>query len=151
LRRILGIDVAPEEVRGVLENLGLTIVSESEDDWAVLPPTFRSDLLAEEDLVEEVARIYGYDRIPERAQVHASAQPVRESRVEDLWRSRRILLSLGLTEGPCDELRSVDPGYRDFRAGSQFRGIGRERRRREAALGPAPGRHGNSFSARQRH
>jgi phenylalanyl-tRNA synthetase beta chain len=45
------------------------------DDFSVTPPSYRFDLAIEEDFVEEVARLYGYDAIPAVAAAHA--QPMR--------------------------------------------------------------------------
>ena len=98
LRRILGVELEADAVRRILENLDIRVVEETEKGWTVEAPTFRPDLLAEEDLIEEVGRIHGYDRIPERRQVHSSANPVRMPRVEDSRRSRSLLLALGFTE-----------------------------------------------------
>lgn len=82
LTRILGIRLPDEEVAGILHRLLLDLEPIAEG-WRVRAPGFRFDLQLEEDLVEEVARIYGYDRIPE---VTATAsQPlakVTESGVE---------------------------------------------------------------------
>lgn len=64
LGRILGSTLADEEVSGILERLAME-VEPSADGWRVRAPGFRFDLQFEEDLVEEVARIHGYDRIPE--------------------------------------------------------------------------------------
>ena len=47
-----------------MEALGLNIRGEDEDDLVVIPPSFRGDLEREIDLIEEVARLNGYDRIP---------------------------------------------------------------------------------------
>jgi phenylalanyl-tRNA synthetase beta chain len=98
LRRILGVEIPPKHVRRIFASLEIEVRDETEEGWEVTAPTFRPDLLAEEDLIEEVARIWGYDRIPERRQIHASANPVLERRVEDQRRARSVLLSLGLTE-----------------------------------------------------
>ena len=66
LARILGIEVADAEVSRILESLGM-VVSETASGWTAIPPSARFDLAIEEDLIEEVARINGYDRIPEQA------------------------------------------------------------------------------------
>jgi phenylalanyl-tRNA synthetase beta chain len=66
LRRILGIDIPPQAVVAILTKLGLQQVgtaSAEQCEW--LPPTWRRDLTREADLIEEVARIHGYDKIPE--------------------------------------------------------------------------------------
>jgi phenylalanyl-tRNA synthetase beta chain len=111
LRRLLGIEPDRAEVGRIFRNLHLDVVSETDEGWTVMAPTFRRDLLAEEDLVEEVARIHGYDQIPERAQVHASAPRVAAPRADSLARSRRVLLGAGLTEVVTPSL--VDPTKED--------------------------------------
>ena len=63
LARVLGLSVPDAEVERILRALGMQ-VSATADGWSVLPPTRRFDIAIEEDLVEEVARIHGYDRIP---------------------------------------------------------------------------------------
>ena len=63
LARVLGITVPDDEVERILRALGMQ-VSASADGWSVVPPTRRFDIAIEEDLIEEVARIHGYDAIP---------------------------------------------------------------------------------------
>lgn len=63
LRRVLGIDVSASEVTRIFTALGMG-VEEIADGWKITPPSSRFDIEREEDLIEEVARIHGYDRIP---------------------------------------------------------------------------------------
>ena len=63
LARVLGLSVADAEVERILRALGLA-VARNDDGWQVTPPSRRFDLAIEEDLIEEVARIHGYDAIP---------------------------------------------------------------------------------------
>jgi phenylalanyl-tRNA synthetase beta chain len=63
LARVLGLDIADAEVERILRALGLGVDANA-DGWTVTAPTRRFDLALEEDLVEEVARIHGYDAIP---------------------------------------------------------------------------------------
>ncbi len=63
LARVLGTKVADVEVARILTALGLAVATTA-DGWNVTPPARRFDLAIEEDLVEEIARIHGYDAIP---------------------------------------------------------------------------------------
>ncbi|HEU4991158.1 MAG TPA: phenylalanine--tRNA ligase subunit beta [Luteimonas sp.] len=63
LARVLGIDIADADVERILASLGLDATATA-DGWRVVPPPRRFDIAIEEDLIEEVARIHGYDAIP---------------------------------------------------------------------------------------
>ena len=63
LARVLGTQVADAEVARILAALGLAVEAVAEG-WQVTPPARRFDLAIEEDLIEEIARIHGYDAIP---------------------------------------------------------------------------------------
>ena len=63
LARVLGTQVADAEVARILTALGLAVQAFAEG-WQVTPPARRFDLAIEEDLIEEIARIHGYDAIP---------------------------------------------------------------------------------------
>ncbi|MFN9911942.1 MAG: phenylalanine--tRNA ligase subunit beta, partial [Pirellulaceae bacterium] len=72
LRKVLGIDVPWEKTVAILANLGCRILGEAsatpgaeDQSVTVAPPSFRGDLTREVDLIEEVARIHGYEQIPE--------------------------------------------------------------------------------------
>lgn len=82
LDRVLGTSVPANQVHEILEALGLA-PERSGDDWVTHPPSHRFDIVIEEDLVEEVARVFGYDNIPP---VTASAAlplaPVSETSVD---------------------------------------------------------------------
>jgi phenylalanyl-tRNA synthetase beta chain len=105
LKRVLGIDIPPAEARRILSALGC---SESQGESAaksqsdptsvtVTAPSWRSDLTREIDLVEEVARIHGYDQIPEDVRVPmATSQRTREDRV--LTKVRHALTAAGYDE-----------------------------------------------------
>lgn len=61
--RVLGVPVTQAEVAKIFASLGLEYTLEG-DDFVVTPPSYRFDLELEEDLIEEVARIYGFENIP---------------------------------------------------------------------------------------
>lgn len=62
--RVLGVPVTREQVATIFGSLGLDYAVEG-DDFIVTPPSYRFDLEIEEDLIEEVARIYGFESIPD--------------------------------------------------------------------------------------
>ncbi|GAA4862254.1 phenylalanine--tRNA ligase subunit beta [Luteimonas vadosa] len=63
LQRVLGLRIEDTEVERILRALGLAVEADGQG-WQVTPPARRFDLAIEEDLIEEVARIHGYDAIP---------------------------------------------------------------------------------------
>ncbi|MBI3313312.1 MAG: phenylalanine--tRNA ligase subunit beta [Candidatus Omnitrophica bacterium] len=65
IQKVLGVSVKPREVISILTRLGLEVKSTSADAWNVGIPSFRSDLTRSIDLIEEIARIHGYDKLPE--------------------------------------------------------------------------------------
>lgn len=64
IRRILGVDIESDAVRNYLSVLGFDLSSSDEDGFWWSVPSYRLDVTREIDLVEEVARLYGYNRIP---------------------------------------------------------------------------------------
>ncbi len=97
LRRLLGINIEPAEAVRILQALGLELVSQSAETCTVIPPSFRRDLEREVDLIEEVARVHGYEHIPEDVSVplRASAKTLRDRVLE---RIRGTLVGAGYYE-----------------------------------------------------
>jgi phenylalanyl-tRNA synthetase beta chain len=70
-RKVLGFEVSDSVIRTSLEHLGMIVIGAG-DALEVTPPSYRFDITIEEDLIEEVARVYGYDNIkplPPRAPI----------------------------------------------------------------------------------
>ena len=63
VNKVLGINITKEEIEDIFVSLEMEIETDG-NNLLVTPPTFRQDLQREEDFIEEVARIYGYDRLP---------------------------------------------------------------------------------------
>ncbi|NJD31409.1 MAG: phenylalanine--tRNA ligase subunit beta [Gammaproteobacteria bacterium] len=80
-RTVIGAPVADDEMARILANLGMD-VRRGGVAWDVTGPPWRFDIAIEEDLVEEIARVYGFDRIPETdPAVRESLPPLTETRV----------------------------------------------------------------------
>lgn len=82
LKQLLGIDIPAKEIEALLSRLGLTLRHEVNNSWLARIPSHRYDLRIEHDLIEEVARLYGYDRImakPYAAQL-APTRPAESQR-----------------------------------------------------------------------
>lgn len=63
-RMVWGMEIADDEMRRYLAALGFSL-SESGQEWSVRPPTWRPDVTLEEDVIEEIGRVHGYEKIPE--------------------------------------------------------------------------------------
>ena len=102
-RRLIGIPVANEDMVAMLEALGLSLRADGGDvasakavTFAV--PSWRWDLTDEADLVEEVARLYGLDRIPDTMPAAPSVSPLSDAPFRAKTRVREVCLALGFTE-----------------------------------------------------
>jgi len=95
--RVLGITVPDEEVRRILTALGCEETHICGHCVKVIPPSWRADLTREIDLVEEVARIHGYDKIPEDTSVKMAAS-TRTRQDRALEKVRESLVAAGFDE-----------------------------------------------------
>ena len=68
IKRLLGFDIPNKQIVDILIRLGMQVEG-NDDAWQVTTPTHRFDLSIEPDLIEEVARIYGFDKIPSIAPI----------------------------------------------------------------------------------
>lgn len=99
IARLLGIEIPAADVERILRALGTAVQrpADSATTWQITPPTWRRDLSREVDLIEEVARIHGYDQIPED---HAVPMAVSSVPAVDLTaqRLRHVLTAAGMSE-----------------------------------------------------
>jgi phenylalanyl-tRNA synthetase beta chain len=95
---ILGVEVPESFVVDVLGRLGFAVEAAAKHSWRVAVPTFRVDIDQEADLIEEVARFYGYDRIPAEFTPVGSFDLAVNRKRERLARVRETLLGQGLDE-----------------------------------------------------
>ena len=94
IARVLGSRIADEQVEGILDGLGMQ-VARCESGWQVTAPAFRFDITIEVDLIEELARLVGYDKLPGRRPLgEMQMQPRPESKI-----SRRELARVLVDRG----------------------------------------------------
>ncbi|RYG31051.1 phenylalanine--tRNA ligase subunit beta, partial [bacterium] len=63
--RLLGMPIGPQEAERYLSALGFSLSSVGDAEWMVTIPSWRPDIVREDDLIEELGRVHGYERIPE--------------------------------------------------------------------------------------
>jgi len=114
VEKLLGVAISPDAIADIFTRLRLPH-ARSGDDFVVTPPSYRFDLALEEDLVEEVARIYGYDAIPATPRAHVqtmlpspetrrSAFALRRTLVARDWQE---IVTFSFVNG--DDERALDP------------------------------------------
>jgi len=98
VNHLLGTAIPAEEMKDILMRLGFIVEPQGHNAYRVLVPDHRRDVSREEDLVEEIARLYGYDKIeatlPKGAPPEAQPQPARQLAA----RAGEILRACGLSE-----------------------------------------------------
>ncbi|MCL4112366.1 UNVERIFIED_CONTAM: hypothetical protein GTU68_007204 [Idotea baltica] len=97
IKRHLGIEVEANRVEDILTRLGCELTA-IDGGWKVTAPIFRFDLATPEDLVEEVARIYGYDNIPARLRPMEPRIARKEETLVTDEELRNVLVSRGYQE-----------------------------------------------------
>ncbi|WP_458129710.1 phenylalanine--tRNA ligase subunit beta [Pseudomonas sp. Z2-11] len=98
ITQMLGMEMDSAEVERLLSALGLGIRADGQGQWQVEVPSHRFDISLEVDLIEELARLYGYNRLPVRyPQARLAPQAKAEARSE-LPELRRLLVARGYQE-----------------------------------------------------
>ncbi len=104
LSRLLGIEVPCEEVLRILS--ALSFKPQSKDDLIVCSvPSWRSDVYREVDLIEEVARVYGYNKVPTERKIKIEVVPV-DTR-------QKLVESLGMYLNGCGFYETINVGFVD--------------------------------------
>ena len=94
---VLGTEIEATEMEQILSRLGFDVEA-SGSAYQVTIPTFRSDITREIDLIEEIARVYGYDNIPTTLPKGDIPVPAPDPKVEVRRRLKRFLLAAGMME-----------------------------------------------------
>ena len=98
VERLLGVKVPETKVKSILKRLGFIIHDSKFQILTIEVPTYRLDVAGEEDLIEEVGRIYGYENIPETPPPVVSQFRRQEEFVAFSRLSKKLLSGLGYTE-----------------------------------------------------
>ncbi len=97
INKILGLEIPPKEVEEILTGLGFVILAQEEEKLLIEVPLFRHDIEREIDLIEEVARIYGYNNIKSVEKISITLdKKIDES--EKRTEVKNILTALGYNE-----------------------------------------------------
>ena len=98
IEQMYGLELGVDEIERVLSALGMSLASDGEGEWRVTVPSHRFDISLEVDLIEEIGRLYGYDRLPVRyPQARLAPTSTTESHVT-LSSLRRLLVARGYQE-----------------------------------------------------
>ncbi len=95
---VLALELPAEEIEEILTRLGMQLTKQAGDSWSVAVPSYRFDMQLEVDLIEEIARVYGYNNLPShtpRAELPIPA--IKESKLTQAV-VRRHLVSRGYQE-----------------------------------------------------
>ena len=102
VKTLTGIDVPARETADILTKLGFKVSGNGQNDagWTAAVPSWRPDIVGEADLVEEVARVHGFDHIPTTSlpRLSATSKPVRSPMQRRVPQARRSLAERGMNE-----------------------------------------------------
>ena len=116
IKRVLGISLPDDDVAEKLSRLGLQVTA-TESGWKVVVPSFRFDLAIEVDLIEELGRLYGYDKLPQtRPQVNVLSTSISEHQLQS-ERLQNLLVDRGYFEAITYSF--VDPQIHQHFASSE--------------------------------
>ncbi|MBK9099413.1 MAG: phenylalanine--tRNA ligase subunit beta [bacterium] len=105
MNKLLGYEVPKSEVMRILQKLGINLLKDMGESLEVIIPSYRPDIEREVDLIEEVARIAGYEKIPVIEKVSITLHK-RKDDFEFEEKIRETILSLGFNEMVNNPLRS---------------------------------------------
>ena len=94
----IGFKIPKAEIKGIFKKLSIEIVDDNNDTAIALIPHFRLDLKLEIDLVEEVARLYGVNDIPENTPIAKVVEGASNKRYAAFNNIRSVLQGLGVSE-----------------------------------------------------
>ena len=96
--QVLGIEITKKEIIDILSRLGFSITNKNKESITIGVPSFRFDVTLEADLIEEIVRIYGYNKVPSTFRSGANALVSKPESLVPLQRIRHQLVALGYQE-----------------------------------------------------
>lgn len=90
VNKVLGVAIARDEIADILKRLDMQL-EDNPEGWQVRAPSCRFDIAIEEDLIEEIGRIYGYARIPTNSGLSALSMKIKPEAQFDLMRAKQCL------------------------------------------------------------
>ncbi|MEX2333620.1 MAG: phenylalanine--tRNA ligase subunit beta [Pseudohongiella sp.] len=96
--RLLGMAMSDAKIISILEVLGIKSLANSQDEMRFAVPSFRFDISIEADLIEELARVHGYDKLPVTRPAVRMQLPEQPESVVSISRLRERLVTLGYQE-----------------------------------------------------
>ena len=98
---LIGVEIPEKDIENYLKKLNFRVLRTKGDAfcaWEVVPPYYRLDVEIEADVIEEVARMYGYEKIPPKELVGETPAKIDQSLFEFIYNTKVILAKTGLTE-----------------------------------------------------
>jgi phenylalanyl-tRNA synthetase beta chain len=95
---LLGLEIPKSEIEDLLTRLGLEVLESDEESWTFKVPSWRFDISIEADLIEEVARVYGYENLPTNSAVSGGQLKSSTEHKLNIKQLRRRLISQGYQE-----------------------------------------------------
>ena len=101
MHQLLGLEIPEEDIERILSQLEIRVTDRQGDQWHLLVPRYRVDVTRDVDVIEDILRIYGYNRVELSGYIHANLSPMGAA---DRSYSRRLLLSEQLTGAGFNEI-----------------------------------------------
>lgn len=98
VEELIGVSVSDEFIADTLTNLGFSLEDQQPGIWQVKVPFFRVDIEREADLIEEVARFYGYDKIPSLVPAYNVLEYTHDHKKSQIAKIRQVLFHHGFDE-----------------------------------------------------
>ncbi len=102
VNELIGTPITEEQIEQYLQSLNFNLLPHVDaagaKGWVVTPPYYRLDVEIEEDVIEEIARLYGYENIPAKALPEGTPEKIDQSFFEKIAMAKQALVSAGFTE-----------------------------------------------------